>query len=55
MFDKLQQVGAVLRPDSLKALPLQGCFQLFDRFVFVVDAVGPHDGDDIHAFLLELT
>lgn len=55
VFDKLQQVGAILRPDGLKALLLQGGFQFFNRFVFVIDAVGTHDGNDIHAFLLELT
>ena len=55
VFDKLQQVGAVLRPDGLKALALQRRFQFFDRLVFVIDAVRPHDGDDIHAFLLVFT
>ena len=55
VLDKLQQVGAVLRPDGLEALALQRRFQFFDRLVFVVDAVRPHDGDDIHAFLLVFT
>ena len=55
VLNKLQQVGAVLRPDGLEALALQRRFQFFDRLVFVVDAVRPHDGDDIHAFLLVFT
>nr|MDQ6119970.1 hypothetical protein [Klebsiella pneumoniae subsp. pneumoniae] len=41
MLDKLQQVGAVLRPDGLEATALQRRFQFFDRLVFVVDAVRP--------------
>ena len=55
MLDKLQKIGAILRPDGLEALPLQGGFQFFDRFVFIIDAVGTHDRNDIHAFLLEFT
>ena len=54
VLNKLQQVGTVLRPDDFEALRQQRPFQFLDRLVFVVDAVRPHNGDNIHAFLLEI-
>lgn len=53
MFDKLQQVDAILRPDNLKPLLLQRTFKFLDGLIFIKDAMWSHDGNDIHAFLLE--
>ncbi|SAE30446.1 Uncharacterised protein [Enterobacter cloacae] len=48
VFDKFQQVGAVLRPDQLVSACFKGLLQLLDGFVFIKDAVWPHDGNDVH-------
>ena len=53
MFNKLQQVDAILRPDNLKPLLLQRTFKFLDGLIFIKDAMRSHDGNDIHAFLLE--
>ena len=53
MLDKLQQVDAILRPDNLKSLLLQRTFKFLDGLIFIKDAMRSHDGNDIHAFLLE--
>lgn len=53
MFDKLQQVNAILRPDNLKPLLLQRTLKFLNGLIFLKDAMRSHDGNDIHAFLLE--
>lgn len=53
MFDKLKQVDAILRPDNLKPLLLQRTLKFLDGLIFIKDAMRSHDGNDIHAILLE--
>ncbi|MEN2734758.1 hypothetical protein WBU86_09530 [Escherichia coli] len=53
MFDKLQQINAVLWPDNLKALRHQRRLQFFDGLIFIKDAMRSHNGNDVHVFLLE--
>ena len=48
MLNKLQQVGAVVRPDELIPARLKGLLQLLDGLVFIKDAVRPHNGNDVH-------
>src|SRR5699024_12141399 len=53
MFDKFQQINAVLWPDNLKALRDQRRLQFFDGLIFIKDAMRSHNGNDVHVFLLE--
>ncbi|CSE40384.1 Uncharacterised protein [Shigella sonnei] len=53
MFDKFQQINAVLWPDNLKALRHQRRLQFFDGLIFIKDAMRSHNGNDVHVFLLE--